>query len=71
MVVKELEDVKGFGVVKFDEEGDISSFVEKPDKSNGKFVNTGMYMIEKNFCKTFQVANLIFQEIFFRLCLTK
>ena len=63
MVVKELEDVKGFGVVKFDEEGDISSFVEKPEKSNGKFVNTGMYMIEKKLLQN--MRNFIFHFSFY------
>lgn len=52
MVVKELDDVRGFGVVKFDEEGNISDFLEKPEKSNLKFVNTGMYVIEKKILQT-------------------
>lgn len=65
MVVKELEDVKGFGVVKFDEEGDISSFVEKPEKSNGKFVNTGMYMIEKKLLQNIPKGKYDFSRDFF------
>ena len=65
MVVKELEDVKGFGVVKFDEEGDISSFVEKPEKSNGKFVNTGMYMIEKKLLQNIPSGKFDFSRDFF------
>lgn len=51
MVVKHLDDVKGFGVVDFDADGDILSFVEKPEHSDGKFVNTGIYMIEKRIMK--------------------
>ena len=65
MVVKELEDVKGFGVVKFDEEGDISSFVEKPEKSNGKFVNTGMYMIERKLLQNIPNGKFDFSRDFF------
>ncbi|MDE6967726.1 MAG: nucleotidyltransferase family protein [Clostridia bacterium] len=65
MVVKEMEDVKGFGVVKFDEFGDISSFVEKPEKSNGKFVNTGMYMIEKKIMQNIPDGKYDFSRDFF------
>lgn len=65
MVVKELDDVKGFGVVKFDEDGDISSFVEKPEKSNGKFVNTGMYMIEKKLLQNIPNGKFDFSRDFF------
>jgi len=47
MVVKELEDVKGFG------------------KSNGKFVNTGMYMIEKKLLQNIPSGKFDFSRDFF------
>jgi len=65
MVVKELEDVKGFGVVKFDSDGDILSFVEKPEKSNEKFVNTGMYMIEKKILQNIHDGKFDFSRDLF------
>lgn len=65
MVVKELDDVKGFGVVKFDEDGDIQDFVEKPETSKLKFVNTGMYMIEKKILQTIPEGKFDFSRDLF------
>ncbi len=47
MAVKEMDDVTGFGVVKCDEDGAVTSFIEKPKHSLDKLVNTGIYILEK------------------------
>ena len=47
MAVKEMEDVTGFGVVKCDSDGVVTSFIEKPSHSIDKLVNTGIYILEK------------------------
>lgn len=65
MVVKELDDVKGFGVVKFDDDNNILSFEEKPQKSNLRFVNTGMYMIEKKILQNIPDGKYDFSRDFF------
>ena len=48
MAVKEMDDVSGFGVVRCDDNGNVTSFIEKPKHSLDKLVNTGIYIIEKN-----------------------
>lgn len=48
MILKEVEDTSGYGVVSFSKEGRVERFIEKPQgKSFSNFVNTGMYIVEK------------------------
>lgn len=44
--VKEVDDVSGFGVVTFGPDGRITDFVEKPESSTEKHVNTGIYVFK-------------------------
>lgn len=52
VAVKEVENAAGFGVVKVSD-GVITEFVEKPQKTSEKLVNTGIYVLNKS------VLNLI------------
>ena len=47
MAVKEMDDVSGFGVVRCEDDGTVTSFIEKPTHSQDKLVNTGIYILEK------------------------
>ena len=46
LAVKEVDDIKGFGVVKTDTDGRIIEFLEKPESSAIKTVNTGIYAMK-------------------------
>jgi NDP-sugar pyrophosphorylase family protein len=47
LACKELEDVTGMGVLKVDEDGKVIEFMEKPEHTEEKLVNTGIYIMEK------------------------
>ncbi len=47
LAVKELENPRGFGVVKV-RDGVITEFLEKPEYSSEKLVNTGIYMLKRD-----------------------
>lgn len=47
MAVKEMDDVSDFGVVRCEDDGTVTSFIEKPTHSLDKLVNTGIYILEK------------------------
>jgi len=47
LVLREMDDVTGFGVVKADAKGKIIEFLEKPEKPVEKLVNTGIYAFKK------------------------
>ena len=44
--VKEVEDPRRFGVVKLDENGFITRFIEKPNDTSNKLVVIGMYFVK-------------------------
>lgn len=46
--VKAVDNVKGFGVVKTAEDGLIIEFLEKPEFTTEKLVNTGIYLFKKD-----------------------
>jgi len=48
MAVKYHKDCTGFGAVECDENGKITSFVEKPTDRRSGLVNTGIYYLDKN-----------------------
>ena len=47
IVAKEVEDPNGFGVLKTDEKGRVTEFVEKPEMASGNLINTGIYVCDK------------------------
>jgi len=49
LLLKEVEDVTGFGVVKLDKNNIITQFIEKPVNSPEKLINAGIYMLKKEF----------------------
>lgn len=65
MAVKEVDDIKGFGVVKFDEELNVVDFVEKPKTSKEKNINTGIYVIEKKIMQNIPDGKVDFAKDFF------
>lgn len=65
IAVKYFEDTLGFGVVKFDEVGNVIKFLEKPKHTAEKFVNTGIYMIEKKILQNIPNGKFDFAKDFF------
>lgn len=47
LACKRVDDVTGMGVVKVDERGKVVEFLEKPEHSEEKLVNTGIYIMDK------------------------
>lgn len=47
-----LNDARGFGLMKFNEKGEVTSFKEKPKKKIKGYVNTGIYVIDKQIIKS-------------------
>lgn len=45
LACKEVEDVTGMGVLKVNDENEVIEFMEKPDNSTEKLVNTGIYIM--------------------------
>ena len=50
IVTKEVNDVRGYGVVTIDEGNRVTGFVEKPtyEQANSRLINTGVYVIKKS-----------------------
>lgn len=44
---KKVDDVTGMGVIRTDEDGKVIEFIEKPEHSEEKLVNTGIYIMGK------------------------
>ncbi len=51
LACKELEDVKGMGVIKIDNSSKITEFMEKPEQTTEKLVNTGIYIMSPTVLK--------------------
>lgn len=47
LAAKEVDDPKGFGVIKTDAYGKVVKFIEKPKDAQENLINTGIYMMEK------------------------
>lgn len=47
LACKEVDDITGFGVIKVDLSGKVLDFMEKPEFSTEKLVNTGIYIMDK------------------------
>lgn len=45
----ELDDASRFGVLDIDKRGHLVDIIEKPEKSDNRLVNTGLYAMNKNF----------------------
>jgi NDP-sugar pyrophosphorylase family protein len=58
IVLKEVEDVTGFGVAEIDSEYRIKRFVEKPrpEEAPSNLVNTGIYLIEPTVIEFFKTS---------------
>ena len=54
IVTKEVNDVRGYGVVTIDEGNRVTGFVEKPtyEQANSRLINTGVYVIKNPFLIT-------------------
>lgn len=65
LAVKYMDDISGFGVVKFDEYGNVQKFLEKPKHSLEKYVNTGIYMLEKKIMQNIPKGKYDFAKDFF------
>ncbi|MCX6764023.1 MAG: sugar phosphate nucleotidyltransferase [Candidatus Moranbacteria bacterium] len=49
VLAREVEDPSRFGVLETNRRGYLESITEKPKKAKGHLVNTGMYVLTKNF----------------------
>lgn len=47
LLLKEMQETKGYGVVKLDKNLNITEFLEKPEFTTEKLVNTGIYAFKK------------------------
>ena len=47
MSVKKVDNPYGFGLVKTNDDGLVTEFVEKPENPDGNVVNMGIYILEK------------------------
>lgn len=65
LAVKQMDNVEGFGVVKFDDDGNVLKFLEKPKYTTEKFVNTGIYMLEKKILQNTPNGKFDFAKDFF------
>jgi len=69
ILVTKVEDPSKFGVVIYDEQGKISSFVEKPQKFVGNRINAGVYLLSPGVFERIPMKpTSIEKEIFPKIC---
>ena len=49
ILAKEVENAKEFGVLKFNDAGNLCDIIERPEKPSSNFINAGAYIIDEQF----------------------